>query len=152
MWHVDGVSTWLYLTAVVSRYRDFAVVTHTEEETVKFLLMNGQRYRMCIEPGAGDAFCSSTYCESKVIRISLVQVPQTFCLDKCKVQISEIQLLVATLVRSSALGTPLVYGLRGHGVLSTCMCCIDLLKLVFKPCEALFKRMSCHGVGDRTDI
>ena len=33
---------------------------------------------------------------------------------------------VATLVRSSALGTLLVYRLQGHGVLSTCMCCIDL--------------------------
>ena len=35
---------------------------------------------------------------------------------------------VATLVRFSALGTLLVYGLRGHGVLSRCMCCIDLLQ------------------------
>ena len=34
----------------------------------------------------------------------------------------------ASLVRSYVLGTLLVYGLRGHGVLSTCMCCIDLLQ------------------------
>ena len=31
---------------------------------------------------------------------------------------------VATLVTSSAVGTLLMYGLQGHGVLSTCMYCI----------------------------
>ena len=38
---------------------------------------------------------------------------------------------VATLVRFSALGTLLVYVLRGRGVLSTCIYCIDLLQAMW---------------------
>ena len=84
-------------------------------------------------------------------RISEIQSNTTLYKYTCMCSYIHKFTFVATLVRSSTLGTLLVYGLWGHGVLSTCMYCINLLQ-VSKPCEALLKHMSCHGVWDRTDI
>ena len=71
-----------------------------------------------------------------------------------KYNIVQILVLMHTLTFVATLKRGLSSFTDFEGIEFSQRACVVLIyfRLVFKPCEALIKHMSCHGVGDRTDI